>query len=166
MKKIIAANWKMNLESSDIAQFMEDIVPVANNTSAEIVIFPPSTYLSQVAKAAGSKILVGSQNHYWEKPGAFTGEISGAMLKEMGVEYVIIGHSERRQYFGETDATVNSRLKAALKAGLKPIVCVGETLAEREGGKTNDVIGRQLRDGLAGLTAADMANVPPWGTDS
>ena len=115
----------------------------------------------------GTNVKVGAQNIHWADNGAFTGEISGAMLKEIGVEYVIIGHSERRQYFGETDETVNKRIKAALKYELKPIVCIGETLAEREGGKTNEVLDVQLKGGLAGLSAADMANItiayePVW----
>ena len=139
-RPIFAANWKMNLESSDIAQFMEDIVPVANNTSAEIVIFPPSTYLSQVAKAAGSKILVGSQNHYWEKPGAFTGEISINMVKDCGATYALAGHSERRHIFNESAEIVTRKAGVAQKEGLLPMICVGETLEEREAGETLDVL--------------------------
>ena len=168
-KVVIAGNWKMNKDAAAGRELVESLKPlVAGFTDADVVVCPPFTTLGAVvAAAAGSNIKVGAQNVHWAESGAFTGEISAEMLVSAGVEYVIIGHSERRQYFGETDATVNSRLKAALKAGLKPIVCVGETLAEREGGKTNDVIGRQLRDGLAGLTAADMANViiayePVW----
>jgi triosephosphate isomerase len=159
----------MNKDAAAGRELVESLKPlVAGFTDADVVVCPPFTTLGAVvAAAAGSNIKVGAQNVHWAESGAFTGEISAEMLVSAGVEYVIIGHSERRQYFGETDATVNSRLKAALKAGLKPIVCVGETLAEREGGKTNDVIGRQLRDGLAGLTAADMAEViiayePVW----
>jgi len=168
-KVVIAGNWKMNKDAAAGRELVESLKPlVAGFTDADVVVCPPFTTLSAVvAAAAGSNIKVGAQNVHWAESGAFTGEISAEMLVSSGVEYVIIGHSERRQYFGETDATVNSRLKAALKAGLKPIVCVGETLAEREGNKTNEVIGRQLRDGLAGLTAADMANViiayePVW----
>ncbi len=168
-KVVIAGNWKMNKDAAAGRELVESLKPlVAGFTDADVVVCPPFTTLGAVvAAAAGSNIKVGAQNVHWAESGAFTGEISAEMLVSAGVEYVIIGHSERRQYFGETDATVNSRLKAALKAGLKPIVCVGETLAEREGGKTNDVIGRQLRDGLAGLTAADMANIiiayePVW----
>ena len=168
-KVVIAGNWKMNKDAAAGRELVESLKPlVAGFTDADVVVCPPFTTLGAVvAAAAGSNIKVGAQNVHWAESGAFTGEISAEMLVSAGVEYVIIGHSERRQYFGETDATVNSRLKAALKAGLKPIVCVGETLAEREGGKTNDVIGRQLRDGLAGLTAADMAEViiayePVW----
>ena len=172
-KVIIAGNWKMNKNAAEGVALVEELKGICVGGCAccadvDVVVCPPFTTLGAVvAAAAGSNIKVGAQNVHWAESGAFTGEISAEMLVSAGVEYVIIGHSERRQYFGETDATVNSRLKAALKAGLKPIVCVGETLAEREGGKTNDVIGRQLRDGLAGLTAADMANViiayePVW----
>ena len=168
-KVVIAGNWKMNKDAAAGRELVESLKPlVAGFTDADVVVCPPFTTLGAVvAAAAGSNIKVGAQNVHWAESGAYTGEISAEMLVSAGVEYVIIGHSERRQYFGETDATVNSRLKAALKAGLKPIVCVGETLAEREGGKTSDVIGRQLREGLAGLTAADMANViiayePVW----
>ena len=168
-KVVIAGNWKMNKDAAAGRELVESLKPlVAGFTDADVVVCPPFTTLNAVvAAAAGSNIKVGAQNVHWAESGAFTGEISAEMLVSAGVEYVIIGHSERRQYFGETDATVNSRLKAALKAGLKPIVCVGETLAERTEGRTSDVIGRQLRDGLAGLTAADMANViiayePVW----
>ena len=133
-----------------------------------MAVCPTFTSLATAVEVLkGSNVKVGAQNIHWADNGAFTGEISGAMLKEIGVEYVIIGHSERRQYFGETDETVNKRIKAALKYELKPIVCIGETLAEREGGKTNDVLAVQLKGGLADLTAADMANItiayePVW----
>ena len=168
-KVIIAGNWKMNKDAAAGKELVESLKGlVADVTEAEIVVCPPFTTLSAVvAAAAGSNIKVGAQNVHWAENGAFTGEISAEMLVSTGVEYVIIGHSERRQYFGETDATVNSRMKAALKAGLKVIVCVGETLEEREGNKTADVIGRQIKEGFEGLTAADMANVivayePVW----
>ena len=168
-KVIIAGNWKMNKDAAAGKDLVESLKPlVADVTEAEIVVCPPFTTLSAVvAAAAGSNIKVGAQNVHWAESGAFTGEISAEMLVSTGVEYVIIGHSERRQYFGETDATVNARMKAALKAGLKVIVCVGETLEEREGNKTEEVIGRQIKDGFEGITAADMANVivayePVW----
>ncbi|OGV49585.1 MAG: triose-phosphate isomerase [Lentisphaerae bacterium GWF2_52_8] len=134
----------------------------------EIVVCPPFTTLCAVVEAArGTNVKVGAQNVHWAESGAFTGEISAKMLKEAGAEYVIIGHSERRQYFGETDETVNKRLKAALAGGLKPIVCVGELLAEREGGKTEAVLDKQISVGLAGLSAAEMAGLvvayePVW----
>ena len=168
-KVIIAGNWKMNKDAAAGKDLVEGLKPlVADITEAEIVVCPPFTTLSAVvAAAAGSNIKVGAQNVHWAESGAFTGEISAEMLVSTGVEYVIIGHSERRQYFGETDATVNARMKAALKAGLKVIVCVGETLEEREGNKTDEVIGRQIKDGFEGISAADMANVivayePVW----
>jgi len=168
-KTIIAGNWKMNLTVAEGKALIAALKPlVAGYTNMEVVVCPTFTSLYGVIEAArGSNIQVGAQNVHWAPNGAFTGEISAAMLKEAGVDYVIIGHSERRQYFGETDATVNSRTKAALAAGLKPIVCIGELLAEREGNKTEQVLDTQLHQGLAGLTAADMKNVvlayePVW----
>ena len=168
-KVIIAGNWKMNKDAAAGKELVEALKPlVADINEAEIVVCPPFTTLNAVvAAAAGSNIKVGAQNVHWAESGAFTGEISAEMLVSAGVEYVIIGHSERRQYFGETDATVNARMKAALKAGLKVIVCVGETLEEREGNKTSEVIGRQIKEGFADIAAADMANVivayePVW----
>ncbi len=168
-KVIIAGNWKMNLTASEGKKLVEELKGlVADKKNVDIVVCPTFTTLSAVVEAAkGSNIKVGAQNIHWADHGAFTGEISGAMLKEAGVEYVIIGHSERRQYFGETDATVNSRLQAALKAGLKPIVCIGETLAEREGNKTNCVLATQLRGGLADISADVMKDIvlayePVW----
>ena len=168
-KVIIAGNWKMNKTAAAGKELVEALKPlVADVKEAEIVVCPPFTTLNAVvAAAAGSNIKVGAQNVHWAENGAFTGEISAEMLVSSGVEYVIIGHSERRQYFGETDATVNARMKAALKAGLKVIVCVGETLEEREGNKTSEVIGRQIKEGFADIAAADMANVivayePVW----
>ena len=168
-KVIIAGNWKMNKNAAAGKELVEALKPlVADVTEAEIVVCPPFTTLNAVvAAAAGSNIKVGAQNVHWAESGAFTGEISAAMLKEAGVEYVIIGHSERRQYFGETDATVNSRVKAAVAAGLKPIVCIGETLEEREGNKTEAVLGKQIAEGLAGLDAATvgamvLAYEPVW----
>ena len=168
-KVIIAGNWKMNKTAAEGKALVEALKPlVADVTDADVVVCPPFTTISAVVEAAkGSNIKVGAQNIHWAESGAFTGEISAAMLKETGIDYVIIGHSERRQYFGETDETVNKRIKAALKYELKPIVCIGETLEERESGVTNDVIDKQLRGGLADLTAADIANItiayePVW----
>ena len=134
----------------------------------EIAVCPTFTSLATAVEILkGSNVKVGAQNIHWADNGAYTGEISGAMLKEIGVEYVIIGHSERRQYFGETDETVNQRIKAALKYGLKPIVCIGETLAERESGVTNTVLEKQIRGAFADISAADMdaitvAYEPVW----
>ncbi|MBQ7719268.1 MAG: triose-phosphate isomerase [Clostridia bacterium] len=164
-RPIFAANWKMNLESSDIDKFMEDIVPVANNTSAEVVIFPPSVYLAQVAKAAGSKIRVGSQNHYWEKPGAFTGEISVNMVKDCGATYALAGHSERRHIFNESAEIVTRKAGVAQKEGLLPMICVGETLEEREAGETLDVLRSDIICSLRDVEAnADVviAYEPVW----
>ena len=168
-KVIIAGNWKMNKDAAAGKELVEALKPlVADVTEAEIVVCPPFTTLSAVvAAAAGSNIKVGAQNVHWAESGAFTGEISAEMLKSAGVEYVIIGHSERRQYFGETDATVNSRLKAALGAGLKPIVCIGELLEERAGGLTEKVLTTQIRGGFDGITGEQMADIvvayePVW----
>lgn len=159
----------MNKTASEGKALVEDLKNrVSGFSNVDIVVCPPFTTLCAVVKAAaGSNIKVGAQNVHWAENGAFTGEISAAMLKEAGVEYVIIGHSERRQYFGETDETVNKRLKAALAAGLKPIVCIGELLNEREGGKTEAVLERQMKTGFAGLSPVDMNKIviayePVW----
>ncbi len=170
-KLVIAGNWKMNKTASEgkaLAEALKPLVADICPCEAEIVVCPPFTTLFAVVEACrGSNVKVGAQNVHWEKNGAFTAEISADMLKEAGVEYVIIGHSERRQYFGETDQTVNARLKAALAAGLKPMVCIGETLAEREGGITEKVLHTQLAGGLEGLDAAAvgaliLAYEPVW----
>ena len=168
-KKIVAGNWKMNKTRAETAALIAGIkTEVASLGAAEVVVGVPFTDLDVAAQAIkGSAILLAAQNVHWAEKGAFTGEISAAMLKELGVTYVIIGHSERRQYFGETDETVNKRAKAALAASLKPIVCVGETLAEREGGQMKAVVERQVRAGLAGFQGADwdklvIAYEPVW----
>ena len=128
-KPIIAGNWKMNKTAKEAEQLIAELKPLVKGAKPEVVVCVPYTDLWAVSKAIeGSKIKLGAENVAWADSGAFTGEISADMLKEIGVEYVIIGHSERRQYFGETDESVNARLKQALKKGLKPIVCVGETL--------------------------------------
>ncbi len=169
-KTFIAGNWKMNktaAETKALATELKASLAKFGN-SVEIAICPTFTSLSAAVEVLkGSNVKVGAQNIHWADNGAFTGEISGAMLKEIGVEYVIIGHSERRQYFGETDETVNKRILAALKNGLKPIVCIGETLAEREGNRTNCVLDTQLKGGLKGLTAENMGKItlayePVW----
>ena len=167
-KKIVAGNWKMNKTASEAAALIDGIKQeVAGITQVDVVVCPPFTDLKAAAAAcAGSNVKLGAQNVHWEASGAYTGEISAAMLKDLGVEYVIIGHSERRQYFGETDATVNARTKAALAAGLIPIVCVGETLAERDAGNMEAVVVRQTKAGLDGL-GGDLAKVviayePVW----
>ncbi len=168
-KVIIAGNWKMNKTASEAQALVEELkAKVQDISSVEIVVCPPFTSIDAAVKAAaGSNVKVGAQNIHWADNGAFTGEISAQMLKEAGVEYVIIGHSERRQYFGETDETVNKRLKAALAAGLKPIVCIGELLNEREGGLTEKVLFTQLEGGLCGITAEQMPGIviayePVW----
>ncbi len=166
-KTIIAGNWKMNKTPSEAAELAAAIAEI-EKASCEVVICPPFVDLFFAKKAIeGSQVKLGAQNCHWKESGAFTGEISADMLIEAGCDYVIIGHSERRQYFGETDETVNLRTKAALAKGLKTIVCVGETKEEREGGVTESVIERQIRLGLADLTVEEMANVviayePVW----
>ena len=170
-KVIIAGNWKMNktaAEGRELVNALKERLACCCYDNVDIVVCPPFTTLGAVVEAAaGSRIKVGAQNVHWAPSGAFTGEISAEMLKESGVEYVIIGHSERRQYFGETDATVNSRLLAALGAGLKPIVCIGELLEERESGRTEEVLTAQLRGGFANITGEQMAEIvvayePVW----
>ncbi len=167
-KPIIAGNWKMNKTAAQAEALINDLKPLVAKSKPEVVICVPYTDLWVAKKAIeGSKIKLGAENVAWADSGAFTGEISAEMLKEIGVEYVIIGHSERRQYFGETDATVNMRLKQALKNSLKPIVCVGETLVEREKNKTKRVLKKQILEGFADITAEDFANIviayePVW----
>ena len=169
-KIFIAGNWKMNKTAAETAELASALKASLAQFAGkcEIAVCPTFTSLATAVEILkGSNVKVGAQNIHWADNGAYTGEISGAMLKEIGVEYVIIGHSERRQYFGETDETVNKRIKAALKYGLKPIVCIGETLAEREGGVTNTVLEKQIRGAFADISAADMDAVtiayePVW----
>ncbi len=144
-KKLIAANWKMYKNPAQTSEFFKDFLPlIADHTRDEIVVCPPYIDLCVAVEATkGCNIAVGAQDLYWEKEGAYTGEICPGMLLDVGCTHVIIGHSERRQYFGETDDIVNFKLKAALEAGLTPIVCVGEVLEEREAGLTEDVLRRQ-----------------------
>ena len=168
-RPLIAGNWKMNnnsAESVELVSQLREMVSEAENV--EVVVAPPYTALSSVAAAIkDSNIFLSAQNTFWEESGAFTGEISPSMLKDIGCQYAIIGHSERRQYFVETNETVNKRLKAALKASLTPIVCIGETLEEREASKTLAVIEQQVREGLNGLSPEEMDRVviayePVW----
>ena len=167
-KKIVAGNWKMNKTPKEAAEFCKLMKEKVVSDAVEVVFCVPFVDLYPVLEELkGTGIGVGAENMHFAESGAYTGEVSAQMLKEMGVGYVILGHSERRQYFGETDETVNKRIKAALKYELKPIVCIGETLEEREGNKTNNVLAVQLKGGLADLTAADMANItlayePVW----
>ena len=169
-KAIIAGNWKMNKTRPEAKALLEAIKPLVAdaNGKIEVIACVPFTNLeTAVNVTAGSNVKVGAENVHFEKSGAFTGEISADMLTEIGVEYVVIGHSERRQYFGETDETVNKRTKAALAAGLKPIVCVGELLWERECNITEEVIARQIKLDLFDVTAEQVKNVviayePVW----
>jgi len=168
-KKLIAANWKMYKTPDDTFAFMQAFVrDVSDHTRDEIVICPPFVCLPAAVQAARhSNVRVGAQNMFWEKEGAYTGEVSAGMLLAVGCTHVIIGHSERRQYFGETDESVNRKLKAALAAGLAPIVCVGEVLQEREAGLTDEVLRRQCSvafRGIAGEQARAIvaAYEPVW----
>ena len=165
-KPIIAGNWKMNKTAAEAVALINDLKPLVAKSKPEVVICVPYTDLWVAKDAiAGSKIKLGAENVAWADSGAFTGEISAAMLKEIGVEYVIIGHSERRQYFGETDESVNKRLKQALANDLKPIVCVGETLEEREKNKTKRVLKKQILDGFKDVTDFStivIAYEPVW----
>ncbi|MEE0769496.1 MAG: triose-phosphate isomerase [Clostridia bacterium] len=158
-RKVIAGNWKMNMLPNKAIEFIEGIAPLVKNSEAEIILCVPYTDLFySLLTAQNTNIKIGAQNMHWEESGAYTGEVSGEMLKCIGVEYVIIGHSERRQYFNETDETVNKKVKAALRNDLKPIVCVGETLEQREAGKTEEVITSQTKLALEGLTEEQVQN--------
>ncbi|HWF37762.1 MAG TPA: triose-phosphate isomerase [Candidatus Acidoferrales bacterium] len=168
-RPVIAGNWKMFKTQSETRVFFQAFAPaVANSRHCDIVVAPPYTAIgAAVDSARGSAIHIAAQNLHWENEGAFTGEISGPMIVDAGCNLVIIGHSERRQYFGETDESVNKKMKAALAAGLTPIVCVGETLAEREANETREVLQRQFTGGFAGLTPEEfsrilMAYEPVW----
>jgi triosephosphate isomerase len=168
-KPVIAGNWKMYKTIAEAVEFVQKLKPlVANSAHCDVVVGPPFTALRAVADAAkGSNIAVSAQDLHWDKEGAHTGDVSPAMLVDAGCTHVIIGHSERRQDHGETDANVNRKIKAALAAGLAPIVCVGETLAEREAGKTEEVLRRQFQGGFTGLTPQDFCRIiiayePVW----
>ena len=165
----IAGNWKMNKTVEEALVLVNELKEALQEVrDVEVAIAPPYTALYPVAQALkGSSIQVASQNLFWEEKGAFTGEISPVMLKEIGCQYTIIGHSERRQYFGETDETVNRRIRAGFKAGLKVIFCIGETLLEREEGKTFSVIERQVRGGLQNFEEDELRDLviayePVW----
>ncbi len=169
-KKIVAANWKMNMTRVEAAAFVETFLRELGETSeVEVVVIPPFTALTKVSEALGGfeNVKLGAQNMYWEKSGAFTGEISAAMLRDLFVRYVVLGHSERRQLLGETDEIVNRKVRAAHDAMLRPIVCIGETLEQRERGAVEEVLGAQLRGSLANLSAKDLnetvvAYEPVW----
>ena len=158
-KKFIAGNWKMNTTLSEAVALAKDVVKAVGGVgNVDVAVCPPYTNLGAVSEVIkGSNVKLGAQDVHWEAKGAFTGKVSCDMLKAVGVTYVIIGHSEQRQYFHETDETVNKKTKAALAAGLLPIVCVGETLEEREGGRMDAVVGGQTRGAFAGISAADAA---------
>ena len=167
-RPIIAGNWKMNKTIAGTKELVTALIPLVSDAEAEVVICVPYTNIATAGELIkGTNIHLGAENVHWAESGAFTGEISAEMLVELGVEYVIIGHSERRQYFGETDETVCKRTVAALSKGLKPIVCVGETLDEREGGKTEEVVIRQVKGAFNGISAEDVvkcviAYEPVW----
>jgi triosephosphate isomerase len=167
-KPIIAGNWKMNKTNKDAADLTKALVPLVKDAECEVVLCVPFTDIVTVRKIIrGTDIKLGAQNVHWAESGAFTGEISATMLKELKVEYVIIGHSERRQYFGETNETVNKRITAALNAKLKPIVCIGETLEQREAGEMEKVLFTQIVEGLRGFKSWDfdrmvIAYEPVW----
>ena len=155
-KPIIAGNWKMNKTPAEAKALVTELKPLVKDAKCDVVVCVPAVNFAAVKEAArGSKIKLGAENVHWAKSGAFTGELSADMLKACGVEYVIIGHSERRQYFGETDKTVNQRVLAAVEAGLKVIMCVGENKEEREAGYTDALVEYQTLIGLNGLTATD-----------
>lgn len=158
-RKVIAGNWKMNMLPNEAIKFIEELAPAVKDTENEVILCVPYTDLFYaLLTAQGTNIKIGAQNMHFEESGAYTGEVSAKMLKSINVEYVIIGHSERRQYFNETDETVNKKIKAAFANGLKPIVCVGETLEEREAGKTTEIITKQTELALAGLSNEQVEN--------
>ena len=165
---VIAGNWKMNKTRPEAKALLGELLPLVKGAGCRVVACVPYTDLETALEAArGTNVAIGAQNCHWEKSGAYTGEISAEMLREMGVEYVIIGHSERRQYFGETDATVQKRVRAALDAGLTVILCVGELLEQREAGITREVVGMQTRVALGGVAREELSRIilayePVW----
>ena len=167
-KPIIAGNWKINKTPSEARELVSALVPLVQDAKCDVVVCTPAVDFAAVSEVIkDTNIKLGAENMHWKESGAYTGELSAAMLKESGVEYVILGHSERRQYFGETDATVNQRVLAAVKAGLTPIICVGEKKEEREAGYTNALVTYQTQIALSGLTAGEVKNVviayePVW----
>jgi triosephosphate isomerase len=168
-KPVIAGNWKLFKTTKEARDLVSKLIPeVKNNDKVEIVVAPVFTALPTVNKVIGkSNMMLAAQDCFWEEEGAYTGEVSPGMLKDVGCSHVIIGHSERRQYFGETDETVNRKLKAALAEALTAIFCIGETLSERESGKTFDVLKRQVTNGLTGITSNMLGSIiiayePVW----
>ena len=169
-KTVIAGNWKMNNDLKESEKLIVELKNLLQNEkpNCEVIVCPPYTSLSEASKLLnGSQIKLGAQNMHFEENGAFTGEVSALMLKSVGCEYVILGHSERRHIFGESNEMINKKIKKALSAGLKPIFCVGELLEERERGTTNDVVKKQILKGLAEISADEMKNIivayePVW----
>ena len=167
-KAIIAGNWKMNKTPAEAKELLSQITPLVKDADCDVIACVPYVDLQTALDAtAGTNVKIGAENCHWEKSGAFTGEISADMLKAMGIEYVIIGHSERRQYFGETDVTVNKRVRAALDAGLTVILCVGGLLSEREQGITAETVSLQTKVALQGVTAEELSKIviayePVW----
>ena len=152
-KKVIAGNWKMNMLPNEAIDFIHELTPLVKNTKNEVILCVPYIDLFYaLLNTQGTNIKIGAQNMHWEEKGAYTGEVSAQMLKSIGVEYVIIGHSERRQYFAETDESVNKKIKSALACDLKTIVCVGETLKQREDGQTKEVVTKQIEKAFEGIS--------------
>jgi len=159
-RPIIAGNWKMNKTVSEAKELIEALKPLVSDALAEVVVCPTNVCLADVKEMLeGSSIKLGAQNVHFEKSGAYTGEVSVDMLKEIGVEFVIIGHSERREYYAETDEGVNKKAKAIIAGGMTPIICCGETLEQREQGITNDFVSGQIEAALEGLTAGQVASL-------
>lgn len=159
-KKIVAGNWKMNMTPSEAVKLVEELKPLVASDSVEVVYCVPAIDIVPVVEAVrGTNVAVGAENMYFEEKGAYTGEISAAMLKDAGVQYVILGHSERREYFKEDDVLLNKKVKKAFEAGLTPILCCGETLEQREMGVTLDFIRMQIKSDLAGVGAAQVASM-------
>ncbi len=159
-RKVIAGNWKMNMLPDATINFINEFAPLVKDTQNDVILCVPYTDLFYaLLNVQGTNIKIGAQNMHWEDNGAYTGEISGKMLKSIGVEYVIIGHSERRQYFAETDETVNKKVKKALECELKPIICVGETLEQREQGVTKDIITNQVAKALEGISEEQLEKI-------
>ncbi len=163
MARWVIANWKMHFSLTDAESAASQIADLTAGSSVRVGIAPPFPFLKTVKDAVPGRVMVGAQNVFWEEKGAFTGEVSAPMLRSLGIDFVIIGHSERRKYFGETDDSVNKKLLAVLKAGLKPLVCVGESLEEREAGEATKVVRRQIERGLAGASEElILAYEPVW----
>ena len=159
-RKVIAGNWKMNMLPDATINFINEFAPLVKDTQNDVILCVPYTDLFYaLLNVQGTNIKIGAQNMHWEDNGAYTGEISGKMLKSIGVEYVIIGHSERRQYFAETDETVNKKIKSALAHGLKPIVCVGETLEQREAGETEKIVTNQIAKAFEGIASEALEKI-------